>query len=272
MARLGAGLRHERSLWKRPQCAGWQLSSGGFTLGLDLGRDETGAIGISNGNAYLGFNQGNGAGGQLVSHQVGLYLLKRVDAWYLIGSTNYGYNDLDVTRAVLGGTVQGDPIAHQFGAYAETGWSQDQGLVRFQPLAALQYQYLAQQGFTETGSAGALVITGTQADSLRTHLGGRVAFAGLEDGGGRLWLPYVQGRWVAELLGDARLVSAAINGGPAGGSFVSAGNGLGTNYGLFGAGLNVQLNDRWAGDSDYDLQVGRSFTAHTGSGGLSDAW
>ncbi|MEK6260693.1 MAG: autotransporter domain-containing protein [Planctomycetota bacterium] len=251
---------------------GGNYRQGGVAVGLDFGRDETGVIGISNGNAYLDFNQGNGASGRLEAHQVGLYLLKRVDAWYLIGSTNYGYNDFDVTRTVPGGSVQGEPIAHQFGAYAESGWSVDRGLVRIQPLAALQYQLLAQQGFTETGGPGALTVSGTQADSLRTHLGGRVAFAGLEDGRGRLWSPYVHGRWVAELLGDDRLVFAAINGAPVGGSFVSAGNGLGTHYGMFGAGLNVQLSDRWSGYSNYDLQVSRSLTAHTGSGGLSYAW
>ncbi len=251
---------------------GGNYRQGGFAVGLDLGRDETGVIGIANGNAYLDFNQGNGASGQLQAHQVGLYLLKRVDAWYLIGQTNYGYNDFDVTRTVPGGAVQGDPIAHQFGAYAESGWSLDRGLVRLQPLAALQYQLLAQQGFTETGGPGALTVAGTQADSLRTHLGGRVAFAGLEDGGGRVWSPYVHGRWVAELLGDGRLVTAAFNGAPIGGSFVSAGNGLGTHYGMFGAGLNVQLSDHWSGYSNYDLQVSRSLTAHTGSGGLSYAW
>lgn len=251
---------------------GGNYRQGGFALGLDLGRDETGAIGIANTHSYVSFNQGNGASGQLESHQVGLYLLKQLGAMYLLGSANYGYNDLDVTRTVPGGTVQGDPIAHQFGTYAETGWSLDQGVVRFQPLAALQYQSLAQQGFAETGGPGALIVSGTQADSLRTHLGGRVAFSGLEDGAGRIWSPYVHGRWVAELLDNDRLVFASINGAPAGGSFVAAGNGLGTHFGLFGAGLNVQLSDRWSAYSNYDLQVGRSLTAHTGSGGVSYAW
>ena len=251
---------------------GGNYRQGGLALGLDLGRDETGVIGIANAHSYVSFNQGNGASGQLESHQVGLYLLKQLGAMYVLGSANYGYNDLDVTRTVPGGTVQGDPIAHQFGTYAETGWSLDQGLVRFQPLAALQYQSLAQQGFAETGGPGALIVSGTQADSLRTHLGGRVAFAGLEDGAGRIWSPYVHGRWVAELLDNDRLVFAAINGAPVGGSFVAAGNGLGTHFGLFGAGLNVQLSDRWSAYSNYDLQVGRSLTAHTGSGGVSYAW
>ena len=251
---------------------GGNYRQGGLALGFDLGRDETGAIGIANAHSYVSFNQGNGASGQLESHQVGLYFLKQLGAMYLLGSANYGYNDLDVTRTVPGGSVQGDPIAHQFGTYAETGWSLDQGVIRFQPLAALQYQSLAQQGFAETGGPGALIVSGTQADSLRTHLGGRVAFSGLEDGAGRIWSPYVHGRWVAELLDNDRLVFAAINGAPVGGNFVAAGNGLGTHFGLFGAGLNVQLSDRWSAYSNYDLQVGRSLTAHTGSGGVSYAW
>ena len=74
-------------------------------LGCDLGRDETDAIGIANAHSYVSFHQGNGASGQLESHQVGLYLLKQVGAMYLLGSANYGYNDLDVTRTAPLGFV-----------------------------------------------------------------------------------------------------------------------------------------------------------------------
>ena len=56
-------------------------------------------------------------------------------------------------------------------------------------IAFEQMQPLTLVGFTETGGPGALTVAGTQADSLRTHLGGRVAFAGLEDGRGRIWSP-----------------------------------------------------------------------------------
>ena len=75
-------------------------------LGCDLGRDETDAIGIANAHSYVSFHQGNGASGQLESHQVGLYLLKQVGAMYLLGSANYGYNDLDVTRTPPSGSCQ----------------------------------------------------------------------------------------------------------------------------------------------------------------------
>jgi len=251
---------------------GGDYRQGGFAVGFDVGRDETGVIGISSGNSFLNFDQGNGANGQMESHQVGLYAIRRIDALYVLGSTNYGYSDLDVTRTVQGGNVQGDPIAHQFGAYVETGWSIDSGLMRFQPLAALQHQLFAQQGFAETGGPGALIVARSQADSLRTHLGGRLSIAELQDGSGRQWSPYIHGRWVAELLDNDRLVSAAINGAPAGGSFVTAGNGLGNHFGIFGAGLNVELSDCWSAYSNYDLQVGSDLTAHTGSGGLSFTW
>ena len=168
--------------------------------------------------------------------------------------------------------MQGSPIAHQIGAYAETGLSLDGSVVRIQPLVALQYQLFAQQGFSETGGPGALNVASQQANSLRTHLGARLSFSELQDSSGRLWTPYVHARWVAELLDSDRLVNASIIGAPVGGSFVTAGNGLGRHFAVVGTGMNVELTDHWSLFSNYDLQAGGGLTAHTGSGGLTYSW
>jgi outer membrane autotransporter protein len=245
---------------------------GGVAVGLDLGSDETGVVGISNGNSFLSFGQDNGSFGNMNSHHFGLYGVRQMDPLYVLGSTSYGYSDIDMTRSVPGGTVQGSPVAHQIGAYAETGVSLDGSMVRIQPLVALQYQLFSQQSFSETGGPGALNVAGQQANSLRAHLGARMSFSELQDSSGRLWTPYVHARWVAELLDDDRLVNASIIGAPAGGSFVTAGNGLGRHFAVVGTGVNVELTDHWSLFSNYDLQAGGGLTAHTGSGGLTYQW
>ena len=249
--------------------AGSDYRQGGVAVGLDLGSDETGVIGISNGNSFLSFGQDNGSFGNMNSHHFGLYGVRQMEPLYVLGSTNYGYSDMDMTRTVPGGTVQGSPVAHQIGAYAETGLSLDGSMVRLQPLMALQYQLFSQQSFAETGGPGALNVAGQQANSLRTHLGARLSFSELQDSSGRLWTPYVHARWVAELLDNDRLVNASIIGAPAGGSFVTAGNGLGRHFAVIGTGVNVELTDHWSLFSNYDLQAGGGLTAHTGSGGLT---
>ena len=249
--------------------AGSDYRQGGVAVGLDLGSDETGVVGISNGNSFLSFGQDNGSFGNMNSHHFGLYGLRQMDPLYVLGSTSYGYSDIDMTRSVPGGTVQGSPVAHQIGAYAETGLSLDGSFFRLQPLVALQYQLFSQQSFAETGGPGALNVASQQANSLRTHLGARLSFSELQDSSGRLWTPYVHARWVAELLDDDRLVNASIIGAPAGGSFVTSGNGLGRHFAVIGTGVNVELTDHWSLFSNYDLQAGGGLTAHTGSGGLT---
>ena len=252
--------------------AGSDYRQGGVAVGLDLGSDETGVVGVSNGNSFLSFGQDNGSFGNMNSHHFGLYGMRQMDPLYVLGSTSYGYSDIDMTRTVPGGTVQGSPVAHQIGAYAETGLSLDGSVVRIQPLVALQYQLFSQQSFSETGGPGALNVAGQQANSLRTHLGARMSFSELQDSSGRLWTPYVHARWVAELLDDDRLVNASIIGAPAGGSFVTAGNGLGRHFAVVGTGMSVELTDHWSMFSNYDLQAGGGLTAHTGSGGLTYSW
>ncbi len=252
--------------------AGSDYRQGGVAVGLDLGSDETGVVGISNGNSFLSFGQDNGSFGNMNSHHFGLYGVRQMDPLYVLGSTSYGYSDIDMTRTVPGGTVQGSPVAHQIGAYAETGLSLDGTFFRIQPLVALQYQLFSQQSFSETGGPGALNVAGQQANSLRTHLGARMSFSELQDSSGRLWTPYVHARWVAELLDNDRLVNASIIGAPAGGSFVTAGNGLGHHFAVIGTGVNVELTDHWSLFSNYDLQAGGGLTAHTGSGGLTYSW
>lgn len=252
--------------------AGSDYRQGGVAVGLDLGSDETGVVGISNGNSFLSFGQDNGSFGNMNSHHFGLYGVRQMDPLYVLGSTSYGYSDIDMTRTVPGGTVQGSPVAHQIGAYAETGLSLDGTFFRIQPLVALQYQLFSQQSFSETGGPGALNVASQQANSLRTHLGARMSFSELQDSSGRLWTPYVHARWVAELLDNDRLVNASIIGAPAGGSFVTAGNGLGHHFAVIGTGVNVELTDHWSLFSNYDLQAGGGLTAHTGSGGLTYSW
>lgn len=252
--------------------AGSGYRQGGVAVGLDLGSDETGVVGISNGNSFLSFGQDNGSFGNMNSHHFGLYGVRQMDPLYVLGSTSYGYSDMDMTRTVPGGTVQGSPVAHQIGAYAETGLSLDGSMVRIQPLVALQYQLFSQQSFSETGGPGALNVASQQANSLRTHLGARMSFSELQDSSGRLWTPYVHARWVAELLDDDRLVNASIIGAPAGGSFVTAGNGLGRHFAVIGTGVNLELTDHWSLFSNYDLQAGGGLTSHSGSGGLTYQW
>ncbi|WP_162130533.1 autotransporter outer membrane beta-barrel domain-containing protein [Schlesneria paludicola] len=249
--------------------AGVRYSQGGGLYGVDLGQDETGVIGIVGGNSYVGYHDGYDSKGQLTAYQVGLYALKHNDLAYVLGTANYGYNDYVSNRTVnVGGIDQflrGTFGGNQFGAYAETGLKLHAGWFHLQPLLGLQYLYLSQQGFSESGGPAALNVAGAQANSLRTSLGGRLVVDRLTGPWGSVWTPYWHTRWVSEVLDDDRIITASFNGAPIGGAFTSHGTKLGQNYGVFGKGVAVQLSDQWAMYGNFDVMFGGRLYTETGS-------
>jgi len=255
---------------------GVHYSQGGGLYGIDFGSDESGVIGIAGGNSYVGFRDGLDSSGQLTAYQVGLYALKHNEQAYWLGTTNYGYDSFGTNRTVnVGGQNQylhGNFDAHQLGAYTEAGLKVDAGLIQLQPLIGLQYLYLAQQGFDESGGPAALNVSANQANSLRTQLGGRIVVERLTGRFGEVWTPYWHGRWVSELLDNDHIVNASFNGAPTGGVFTTHGNRLGSNYAVLGKGLQVQLNEKWSLFGNYDLMIGGRIDAHTGAFGAVYVW
>lgn len=250
-----------------------RYSQGGAIYGADWGDDENGIFGVAAGNSYAGFHDSVAAGGQVTSSQYGIYALKHNDLAYALGSMNYGLEEFGANRNVLvsgtNQTLRGNFVGHQFGTYAETGLKYHLGLVHIQPLFAMQYLYLAQQGFSESGGSAALNVSANQADSLRTNLGGRIILDTLEGPYGTMWTPYWHGRWVEELLGNDRLVNASFNGAPVGGTFATHGSDIGNSYFIYGKGVQVQLNSRWSMYANVDLMVGGRLRSETGTlGGL----
>ena len=250
-------------------------NQGGALYGWDIASDEAGVFGVTGGNSYVGFNDGSG-GGQLTSYQVGLYALKHNEYAYALGSANYGYDVFGTNRNVdVGGinqTLRGSFDGHQFGSYLESGLKLEARWIHVQPLVGLQYLYLAQQGFGESGGSAALNVAARQADSLRASLGGRIVVHRLTGPWGAVWTPYWQGRLVSELLDNDRIVNASFNGSPIGGTFTSHGNQIGRNYGIFGKGLQVQLNDQWSLFGNYDAFFGGRITTSTFAAGAVYNW
>lgn len=255
--------------------AGLNYSQAGLQYGLDLAADESGVVGVALGNSYVGFD-GFGGGGHLVANQIGLYALKQDEVAYVLGSTNYGYESFDTNRNILLGgmnqTTRGNFGANQFGASFESGLKWDARLLHIQPLVGLQYLYLGQQGFGESGGAAALNIAPSDAASLRFNLGGRIVVHQLKGPRGSIWSPYWHARWVSELLDNDRLVNASFIGAPLGGAFTTHGDRLGTNYGIIGKGLQVQFNEQWSLFVNYDGMFGGRIDTYTGSGGVVLIW
>lgn len=243
---------------------------GGLAYGIDLGRDESGVIGITGGNSYSSFNNFLSSSAQVNSFQAGIYALKRRDASYAFGVLNYGHNRYEVDRiagiGIAPSSTRGSFTGHQFGSYGEIGWNLDSSILRLQPFSALQYVQLTNSQVTESGPLG-ISVASANFRSLQAHMGARLIAHHLTDSRGRRWSPYFSARWAREILRDEASAFATMNGVPAV-KWTVTGNQPANHLGMIGPGLTVELARGVTLFGLYEYQWGSHFRAVTGSGGL----
>lgn len=253
--------------------AGADYRMGGFAYGADLAGDETGVFGISGGHSYTSLGTDRGDSGNVTSHQVGIYLLKNFESFYGLGIFNYGYNSNRLTRLVTIGPVQqlvaSSLKSNQFGTYGEAGVNLDTEAVRFQPFFGLEYLSLSNgSAYEGPGGGVGLNIAGNSVDAFQTHLGTRLILQTLRSESGIEFRPYLNARWVADLLGTDRAATASFGGAPAGASWTVVGNHAGRQTGQAGVGFTAQVADGVSLFGNFDCQFGENFSANTGSGGV----
>jgi autotransporter-associated beta strand protein len=248
---------------------------GGTVFGIDRWIGRNTMFGLMGG--YAGSNVGDSssvASSGINGYQVGVYGLHRFERCYAIGATAYSGDNYTTNRDV---SVPGMPLtAHssyagnQFVKYAELGTTIGRGRTSFQPLTAIQYIYLNQQGFSESGAGVVDLNTGSQiTNSVRGMLGARVFHE--YHWGKRRWVPMLQARWQHEWGDGTRLVTSSFSGAPTV-AFNTAGNTLGRDFGMFTAGSNLIVSPRTSIYAAYDLQTASRYTANMGSAGLQYRW
>ena len=243
---------------------------GGLSYGIDLGRDETGVIGITGGNTSTSFDDNLSDSVRVNSYQIGLYGLKRNEVSYFFGVMNYGHNQFDVNRlpglGVAPSPASSSFVGNQFGSYYELGVNLETSSFRLQPFVGMQHVMMSNSQAHESGAAG-LNVAAENFQSLQSHLGARLIAHRLVDARGRRWSPYLNGRWAMELLDDQASVFAALNGAPSAGWVVS-GNQPARNIGMISPGLSVELSRGMSLFVAYEYQWGTNFRAQTGTGGF----
>jgi outer membrane autotransporter protein len=256
--------------------ASLNYSQAGGLVGVDLGQDETGKVGVVGGNSYVNYNDGFGASGQITSYQLGAYLFKHDEISYFLGSANYGFNSYfsnrNVTVAGVNQTLHADTDGSQIGANAETGLKLPLGPFEIQPLVGLQYMYVAQGGFNEVGGPAALNVTRGRASSLRANIGARMIFAQWLGPNGSIWTPYSHARFVTDMLDNGTIVNATFSGAPIGNNFAVQGTRIGQSYGVLGEGLEIRVNEAWSLFGGADILAGERITVVTGSIGSLCRW
>jgi len=233
---------------------GYDIASGGFTLGVDYKLTPNFAVGLAAG--YTGATADLSDHGRVWTNggKLGLYSTVFSGGWYADIAGFGGYNGYDTRRAGLGGEARGDTHGGEVDGLFGTGYDFKKGNLTFGPTATFNYTYAGTNGFVERYSLAPLNVHGGDADSLRSALGLKMSYEC--KCGGLVFKPELRAAWQHE-FGDTAyaLDSNLADGG--GGAFTASGPKFGRDSALIGAGFAVQLSERCATYLYYDGQVGR---------------
>ena len=255
--------------------AGTNYRLGGTLFGVERWLAENTLVGVLGGysNTSVGSRQ-DGANAQITGFQAGLYELHRRGSLYLSNIDAFGNNQYDVTRPISFGTLQQPATSNSSGNrwshYTEAGVTFHFDETRLQPFTGLQYMYLDQNGFSESGAGGLNLIGDHQTiNSVRNSIGAR--FYQEATWGGKLVIPTLAASYQREWGDGTQLVTSSLAGVPTA-QFVTAGNRTGRDFGLFSLGGTAFLTERLNVYGMVDAQVAVNYFAVIGSGGLQLSW
>jgi len=249
---------------------GYDLTTGGFTLGLDYKIAPNFAIGIAAG--YAGTSTDLTGGGSVLVNggKLGLYATYFTGGFYADAAVTGGYNSYDTKRSALQGTARGSTDGGELNVLVGTGYDWKVGALTIGPTATFQYTLVGIDGFTETGSLAPLTINGRNAESVRTSLGFKASYDWKV--GGVLVRPEIRAAWQHEFGDSSYALDASFSNG-AGNNFLVNGPELGRDSLLLGAGFAVQCSETFSTYFYYDGELGRkNYDRHGVSGGVRVAF
>jgi uncharacterized protein YhjY with autotransporter beta-barrel domain len=246
---------------------GYDLTSGGLTLGIDYKVSKNLAVGLSFG--YTGTTADLTEGGSVGVNggRIGAYATTFIDGWYADAAVSAGRNSYDSRRTALQGTARGDFDGDELTLGLGTGYYWKVGALTIGPTAAFNYTHVAADGFTERGSLVPLEIREQSQESIRTTIGLKASYDWKI---GRVLLrPEARAAWQHE-YGD-RVYSLDASFAQGGGSpFTASGPVTGRDSALLSAGFAVQLSERWSTSFFYDTVIGRTnYDSQSITGGMS---
>jgi outer membrane autotransporter protein len=270
---------------------GYELASGGFSLGVDYKLTPNLAIGIAAGYTGTTANLVDRGRVWVNGGQLGLYgtffqneqaaaptmskdSSKEVPApgpavaqgFYADVAVFGGYNSYDTRRSALDGDARGDTDGGYVNALFGAGYDIKSGALTWGPTASFNYTYTGINGFDEHGSLAPLDIHGGHGESLRTAFGLKVSCDC--KAGGLVIRPELRVAWQHEYSDTAYALDSGFANG-AGNTFSVNGPRLGRDSVLVGAGFAIQCSERCSTYLYYDGELGReNYTSNAVTGGI----
>lgn len=250
----------------------YRYQSGGFTVGADYAWNEHFSTGLYTGYQGTYAKYGNGGVNTINSALFGLYATYAQDGFYsnaIIGGSYNGYSTRrPIAFSTIDRTATANPNGGQFSTYLDAGYDWHVNKFTFGPLVAGQYIYAGIAPFTEQGAKSLdLRVNQQNVDSLRTNIGGRIAYTWNVTDQITL-IPEGRVFWQHEFLNNSRSIGASLDGG-SGPSFNYQTANPGRDSVLATAGISAQFGQRWNGNFYYTADFGnQSFVSHMISAGL----
>ena len=255
--------------------SGFDITTGGFTLGIDYRVCANFAIGLYGGYAHstsdfdnqLGFLSGGDV--TIDGGKVGMFATWFSGGFYIDGAVGGGYNSYDTNRADLFGFERGSTDGTEFSTFVATGYDWHMGCWVFGPTASLQYTNIDLNGFTEDNtSILALNYPDQSEDSLRSTLGLRLCHD-WKLGGGMIFRTESRGAWKHEFNDtaypiDSRFALSALGAG----ILTVHGPDTGRDSALVSSTFSLLWNDRVstyvASESEYGRKNYESYSVSAG--------
>jgi T5SS/PEP-CTERM-associated repeat protein/autotransporter-associated beta strand protein len=249
---------------------GYDITTGGFTLGLDYKVCPNFAVGIAAGYAGTAADLTDDGRVWVNGGKLGIYATTFVGGWYADTAVTGGYNSYDTKRTALQGTARGSTDGGELNVLVGTGYDWKLGALSIGPTATFQYTLTGIDGFTEHGSLAPLEIAGRNAESIRSALGFKASYDWRV--GGVLIKPEIRAAWQHEYGDKSYDLSASFASG-AGNSFLVNGPETGRDSLLLGAGFAIQCSERFSTYLYYDGELARErYDRHSVSGGVRVAF
>lgn len=241
----------------RADAPGFKANTVNVLAGYDQRITSNIVAGVFGGYAFTrGETDGIGSNARIGTGTIGGYGTYQAPTWFATLMGLYGFSDYTTSRIALGSSndakFNGDHYAIRGTVGTDirvSGWV-------VTPEIGLQYMRVMTDGFTERGSAAALVVGSDSAESLRSSVGARFAYDVAYNGG--ILTPELRFAWLHEFSDGIRGINASFADTTLPGSFVtSTASGI-RDRGVLGAGLSGKLAPLTVLSVNYDAIVGGS--------------
>ncbi len=251
-----AGSAESMDIGNDGNSSGFDVETGGITLGIDYRPNDYAAIGFFQQYTNSDADLTNNGSVDMDGIKFGLYgTLHNEAGFYMNGLVAAGLSDYKTHRLGLNGYADGDTDGLDLDAMISGGYTRKVGALSFGPLASLIYSRQQIDKFTETGSMLPLVIDDQSEDSLVSRIGIEASY---EWQFGEIFvMPSISLAWQHEFLRDAYDIDSRLAASPQNG-FTTSGPEIGRDSLDLRVGLGVQWNKDLSSYISYQCELGRT--------------